>query len=117
MPPPDPDVSPFIDVVTHDLRAPIASVRTMISLLSQGHVGELQASQAELVLRIAARLASLQAQVDDVIELVWREADRGAVLKFVRGAVERCGGTVGIESTEDGGTTITVRLPGRSTGL
>jgi signal transduction histidine kinase len=38
------------------------------------------------------------------------------VLKFVRGAVERCGGTVEIEGAEADGTTVTVRLPGRSTG-
>jgi signal transduction histidine kinase len=113
MPPPDPDVSAFLDVVTHDLRAPIASVRTMISLLSQGHVGELQASQAELVRRIDARLALLQAQVEDLTEIVWLQADQGTVLRFVRAAVERGGGTVVIEGTEGEGTTVTVCLPGR----
>jgi two-component system, OmpR family, phosphate regulon sensor histidine kinase PhoR len=63
------NVSAFLDLVTHDLRAPIASVRMMVSVLSHGYVGELLPKQADLVGRIERRLASLQALVDDLIDL------------------------------------------------
>ena len=59
----------FLRLVTHDLRAPVASVRTMVSLLSQGHLGQLEPPQAHLLGRIERRLESLQALLDDLIDL------------------------------------------------
>jgi signal transduction histidine kinase len=59
----------FLHLVAHDLRAPVAAVRTMVSLLSQGHVGVIPAPQADLIGRIEHRLESLQALLDDLIDL------------------------------------------------
>jgi len=59
----------FLRLVAHDLHAPLATARTMLSLLVQGRLGELQPSQADLLRRIEQRLACLQALVDDFMDL------------------------------------------------
>ena len=87
------DVPGFLEVVTHDLRAPIAAVRTMISILSQGHLGELQAPQADLLQRVERRLESLQALVDDLIDLAAVRAgwDSGGGADVCAAARRACG--------------------------
>jgi signal transduction histidine kinase len=63
------DAGAFLSQVTHHLRAPVAVSRTMLSLLSQGYVGGMDDQQAELVRRVEARMAYLQALIDDLIDL------------------------------------------------
>jgi signal transduction histidine kinase len=76
MPRPDAPEAAFLDLVTHDLRAPLAAVRTMVSVLADGHAGELPPTQADLVRRIAWRLACLHELVDDLIDLAGVRAGR-----------------------------------------
>lgn len=71
------DPSAFLRIVTHDLHGPIAAVRTMVEVLARGHVGPLQPRQAEVVERIERRLASLQALVDDLVDLASVRAGAG----------------------------------------
>jgi signal transduction histidine kinase len=63
------EVARFLRTVTHDLRQPIATTRTMLSVLADGYAGPLGLSQAELVGRVERRLEFLQALVDDLIDL------------------------------------------------
>jgi two-component system, OmpR family, phosphate regulon sensor histidine kinase PhoR len=63
------DAGAFLSQVTHHLRAPVAVTRTMLSLLSQGYVGKMDAQQGDLVRRVEARMAYLQALIDDLIDL------------------------------------------------
>jgi signal transduction histidine kinase len=64
-----PDAGAFLSQVTHNLRSPIASARTILSVLSQGYVGRMDDQQAELVRRVERRIICLQMLVDDLIEL------------------------------------------------
>jgi len=59
----------FIRKVTHDLRAPVAVARTLLSVLSQELVGPLNPAQADLVERADRKLALLLALVDDLVDL------------------------------------------------
>jgi signal transduction histidine kinase len=68
-PPAPTDLGAFLSQVTHNLRAPVAVSRTMLSLLSQGYVGRMDAQQGDLVRRVEARMAYLQALIDDLIDL------------------------------------------------
>jgi signal transduction histidine kinase len=63
------DAGAFLSQVTHHLRAPVAVTRTMLSLLSQGYVGRMDAQQAGLVQRVEARMAYLQTLIDDLVDL------------------------------------------------
>lgn len=75
------DVARFLRMVTHDLRQPIATTRTILSVLADGYAGPLGPSQADLVGRVERRLEFLQALVDDLIDLAMAslrpEADAG----------------------------------------
>jgi len=55
----------------------MAVSRTMLSLLSQGYAGKMDPQQADLVRRIEARMAYLQALTDDLIDLAAIRADLG----------------------------------------
>ena len=66
---PPADGPAFLHLVSHDLRAPVAAVRTMVSLLSEGHLGVLPPPQADLLDRVERRLESLQALLDDLLDL------------------------------------------------
>ena len=67
----------FLRLVAHDLHAPLATVRTMLSLLVRGHLGELQPPQADLLGRVEQRLSCLQALVDDFMDLQALRAHSG----------------------------------------
>jgi len=103
----------FLRLVAHDLHAPLATVRTMLSLLVQGHLGELQPRQVDLLGRIEQRLACLQALADDFMDLEALRARPGtpeptdicAVARVVCGRLEgsarASGSSLSLQSTAD----------------
>ena len=111
--PPTPAVDgpAFLRLVAHDFHAPLATARTMLSLLVLGHLGELQPPQADLLARIEQRLACLQALVDDFMDLQALRSNRWtpeptdicAVARVACGRLERSarasGGSLALQST------------------
>jgi two-component system sensor histidine kinase SenX3 len=73
------DAGAFLSQVVHHLRAPVAVSRTMLSLLSQGYAGKMDAQQADLVRRVEARMAYLQTLIDDLVDLTSIRAGLGMV--------------------------------------
>jgi signal transduction histidine kinase len=71
------DAGAFLSQVVHHLRAPVAVSRTMLSLLSQGYAGKMDAQQADLVRRVEARMAFLQTLIDDLVDLTSIRAGLG----------------------------------------
>jgi len=59
----------FLHTVTHELRAPVASAQSLMSTLSEGYVGDLTKTQADIVNRIGTRLDLLQELITDLLDL------------------------------------------------
>ena len=69
---------PTMSVFTHELRSPVRVTSSLLNVLSQGYVGELNDKQADLVDRARKRLQVLETLVDDILNLAAGRADRPA---------------------------------------
>ena len=61
--------SRFVYVVAHELKAPVAAVRSALSLLDEGYGGELSEGQRPLVARATRRIGALSALLQDLLAL------------------------------------------------
>ncbi len=61
--------SKFILTVTHELRSPVAVVRSLLRTLTGGYAGKLTAEQGELVGRALHRADFLQTLIEDLLHL------------------------------------------------
>ncbi len=59
----------FVLVVTHELRAPVSVVRSLLSTLSGGYAGELTGVQSDMIERALRRTEFLQDLIDDLLNL------------------------------------------------
>lgn len=57
----------FVRTVTHELRAPINSALSMLTVMEGGYTGELNAQQRDTMLRLKARLDALLQLVNDLL--------------------------------------------------
>jgi signal transduction histidine kinase/glycine cleavage system H lipoate-binding protein len=61
--------SQFVLTVTHELRSPVATVQSLLRVISGGYAGEVSEKQKELIARAERRVVSLQRLVDDLLDL------------------------------------------------
>lgn len=61
--------SQFVLTVTHELRAPVATVQSLLRVISGGYAGEVLPKQRELIERAERRTLFLQQLIDDLLEL------------------------------------------------
>jgi signal transduction histidine kinase/glycine cleavage system H lipoate-binding protein len=61
--------SQFVLTVTHELRSPVATVQSLLRVISGGYAGEVSEKQKELIARAERRIVSLQRLVDDLLDL------------------------------------------------
>ena len=84
------EVARFLRIVTHDLRQPIATTRTLLSVLATGYAGPLGPSQADLVGRVEQRLEShplAQEMASHLLVVILRERERQHLRRVVDLAV------------------------------
>jgi signal transduction histidine kinase len=60
---------PVMRVMTHELRSPVKVTCSLLNVLSQGYVGELNDKQADLVDRARRRVLLLETLIDDLLDL------------------------------------------------
>ncbi|MCI0478255.1 MAG: ATP-binding protein [Anaerolineales bacterium] len=70
--------SRFVMTVTHELRSPVSVVRCLLRTLLAGYVGDLSASQREMLQRVQYRADFLQTLIDDLLDLAAGKADVSA---------------------------------------
>ncbi len=68
--------SQFVLMVTHELRAPVATVQSLLRVISGGYAGDIPPRQKELVERAERRTMFLQQLVDDLLDLAAGKAQR-----------------------------------------
>ncbi len=71
----DKNKSQFVRMVTHELRSPVQVTLTLLNVLGQSYVGDLNEKQTDLVRRAKQRLRFLQTLVDDLLDLAAGRAD------------------------------------------
>lgn len=59
----------FVRKVTHELRAPLSGAESMLSLLTDGYLGDLTEQQADIFRRIRTRIGHLREMVNDLLDL------------------------------------------------
>jgi len=67
--------SQFVLTVTHELRSPVATVQSLLRVISGGYAGEVSEKQQELIARAERRIVSLQRLVDDLLDLATGKTD------------------------------------------
>jgi signal transduction histidine kinase len=68
--------SQFVLTVTHELRSPVATVQSLLRVISGGYAGEVSPKQKELVERAERRAVFLQQLIDDLLDLAAGKAER-----------------------------------------
>jgi PAS domain S-box-containing protein len=66
--------SDFVEMVSHELRSPLSSVRQLISLITDRFVGEINEKQQELLNKVLARLDGLLLMINNLLDLSRIEA-------------------------------------------
>lgn len=61
--------SQFVLTVTHELRAPVATLQSLLRVIADGYAGEVSEKQKELIDRATRRTAFLQRLIDDLLDL------------------------------------------------
>ncbi|MCE5237359.1 response regulator [bacterium] len=101
----------FINMVAHELRAPLAAVDSQVQAILQGYVKDVQ-KQFELLDRSHARLRALLELVNDL--LVISRSDAGTTVREIRaldlGAIAREVGALMEEAAREHGVTISVEV-------
>ncbi len=68
--------SQFVLTVTHELRSPVATVQSLLRVISGGYAGEVSPKQQELIERAERRIVFLQHLIDDLLDLAAGKAER-----------------------------------------
>ncbi len=68
--------SEFVDMVSHELRSPLSSIRQKLSLLSDGFTGEINEEQKQIVNRVQHRIDGLIGMISNLLDLSRIEAGR-----------------------------------------
>jgi len=66
--------SDFVEMVSHELRSPLSSIRQSTSLFTDGLVGEINEKQREILNRILARLDGLLLMINNLLDISRIEA-------------------------------------------
>jgi two-component system, OmpR family, phosphate regulon sensor histidine kinase PhoR len=66
----------FVNMVAHELRSPLVSIRQLNSVLSEGLAGELQEKQKEFVKRGIKKIDALLALINDLLDVAKIEAGK-----------------------------------------
>lgn len=61
--------SDFVDMVSHELRSPLGSIRQQISLFTEGLVGELNGEQNRKLSRVQSRIDGLIGMINNLLDL------------------------------------------------
>ncbi|MBN1484578.1 MAG: GAF domain-containing protein [Chloroflexia bacterium] len=61
--------SQFVLTVTHELRAPVATVQSLLRVITGGYAGDISEQQQELIARAERRTHFLQQLIDDLLDL------------------------------------------------
>jgi signal transduction histidine kinase len=83
----------FVFLVLHELKAPVASLRSSLSILEEGFLGEMDERKRSLVARMVRRVAGLQDLLKDLMEL---GSMKGRVPGRASGTAELCGVVRGV---------------------
>jgi signal transduction histidine kinase len=65
----------FVRIVIHELRSPVTVATSLLKLLDQGYVGDLNEEQADLIDRARRRIEFLQTLIDDLLDLAAGRAE------------------------------------------
>ncbi len=68
--------SDFVDMVSHELRSPLSSIRQQVSLFVDGYVGDLNEKQNHLLTRMQKRIDGLIGMINNLLDLSRIEAGR-----------------------------------------
>jgi len=68
--------SDFVDMVSHELRSPLSSIRQQVSLFVDGMVGDLNEKQHQLLTRVQMRVDGLIGMINNLLDLSRIEAGR-----------------------------------------
>ena len=68
--------SDFVDMVSHELRSPLSSIRQQVSLLVDGLVGEINKKQNQILSRVQKRIDGLIGMINNLLDLSRIEAGR-----------------------------------------
>lgn len=66
--------SDFVEMVSHELRSPLSSVRQLLSLITDRVIGEINEKQHELLNKVLARLDGLLLMINNLLDLSRIEA-------------------------------------------
>ncbi len=87
--------SEFVEMVSHELRSPLSSVRQQTSLITDRLVGEINEKQQELLNRVLARLDGLLLMINNLLDLSRIEAggliqqtEKTFLPEFIQSAIE-----------------------------
>ncbi|MBN2467863.1 MAG: GAF domain-containing protein [Deltaproteobacteria bacterium] len=67
--------SRFMNMVAHEMRAPVGAIQNMLQVILNGYVGEITPKQQELLGRAEARTYSFLAMINDLLDLGSHEAE------------------------------------------
>jgi PAS domain S-box-containing protein len=68
--------SDFVNMVSHELRSPLSSIRQQISVVTEGLAGEISEKQEEILQRVLQRLDGHLAMISNLLDLSRIEAGR-----------------------------------------
>lgn len=68
--------SEFVDMVSHEVRSPLSSIRQKLSLLSDGFAGDITTQQKEIVTRVQQRIDALIGMTSNLLDLSRIESGR-----------------------------------------
>lgn len=68
--------SEFVDMVSHELRSPLSSIRQKLSLIVDGLTGEINEEQRQIVNRVQHRIDGLIGMISNLLDLSRIEAGR-----------------------------------------
>ncbi|MBI5030907.1 MAG: GAF domain-containing sensor histidine kinase [Chloroflexi bacterium] len=67
--------SKFVRTVTHELRSPVSTIRSLLRTFAEGYLGELTDTQRDTIERILRRADFLQMLIDDLLDLAAGKSD------------------------------------------
>jgi signal transduction histidine kinase len=68
--------SDFVDMVSHELRSPLGSIRQQVNLFVDGYVGDMDEQQSQILGRVQKRIDGLIGMINNLLDLSRIEAGR-----------------------------------------
>jgi signal transduction histidine kinase len=68
--------SDFVNMVSHELRSPLSSIRQQVSVITEGLVGEINTEQEKILNRVLQRIDGHLAMISNLLDLSRIEAGR-----------------------------------------